>query len=110
MLTYAALVWWKRTHLTTVKKQFGHIQRITCFVMTSCMSPTPTAAMKTFLGLPPLKLVFEKEAWQAAYRLHCSNHFKKSDWRHSAIFKMATKNFPVLLAPSDSMRPKWCSG
>jgi hypothetical protein len=29
MLIYAALVWWKRTHLTTVKKQFGHIQQIT---------------------------------------------------------------------------------
>jgi hypothetical protein len=47
--------------------------------------------------------VVKKEAKQAANRLHCSNHFKKTDWRHSAIFKMATENFPVLLAPSDSM-------
>jgi hypothetical protein len=35
--------------------------------------------------------------------LHCSGHLKKSDWGHSAIFKMATEDFPVLLAPSDSM-------
>jgi hypothetical protein len=96
MLTYTALVWWKRTHLTTVKKQFGHIQRITCLVM---------IAMETLLGLPPLQLVVEKGARQAAYRLHCSNHFKKSDWGHSAIFKMGTEDFPVLLAPSDSMLP-----
>jgi hypothetical protein len=67
MLTYAALVWWKRTHLITVKKQFGHIQRITCLGMTGCISTTPTVAMKTLLGPPPLQLVVEKEARQAAY-------------------------------------------
>jgi hypothetical protein len=49
--------------------------------------------------------VVEKEARQAAYRLHCSNHFKKADWGHSAIFKMALEDFSVLLAPSDSMLP-----
>jgi hypothetical protein len=43
------------------------------------MSTTPTAAMETLMGLPPLQLVVEKEARQAAYRLHCSNYFKKSD-------------------------------
>jgi hypothetical protein len=37
--------------------------------------------------------------------LHCSNHFKKSDWGHSAIFKTATEDFPVFLAPSDRMLP-----
>jgi hypothetical protein len=100
MLTYVPLVSWKRTILITVKKQFDHIQRITCFGMTGCMSTTPTAAMETLLGVAPLKFVVEKEARQAAYRLHCSNHFKKSDY--SAVFKMATEDFSVLLAPSDS--------
>jgi hypothetical protein len=104
MLAYAVLVWWKRTRLTTVKKQFGHIQRITCLDMTGCMSTTSMAAIETLLGLPPLQLVVEKEA-RHAYRLQCSNHFKKSDWRHSAIFKMAMEDFPVSLAPSDSMLP-----
>jgi hypothetical protein len=41
--------------------------------------------METLLGLPLLQLVVEKEARQAAYRFHCSNYLKKSDWRHSAI-------------------------
>jgi hypothetical protein len=49
--------------------------------------------------------VVERKARQAAYSLHCSNHFKKSVWRHSAIFKMASEDYPVLLAPSDSMLP-----
>jgi hypothetical protein len=35
----------------------------------------------------------------------CSNHFKKSDWIHFTISKVATEDFPVLLAPSDSMLP-----
>jgi hypothetical protein len=63
--------------------------------------------MKTLLGLPSLQLqlVIEKEVRQSAYRLHCSNHFKKSDGGHSAIFKMATEDFPVLLVPSHSMLP-----
>jgi hypothetical protein len=61
MLTYAALVWGKRTHLTAVK------------------TTTPTATMETLLGLPLLQHVVEKEARQAAYRLHCSKHFEKSD-------------------------------
>jgi hypothetical protein len=72
---------------------------------TCCMSTTPTAAMETLLGLPSLQLVVEKEERQAAYRLHCSNHFKKSDWGHFANFKMTTDDFPVLLAPSDSILP-----
>jgi hypothetical protein len=50
--TDAALVWWKKTHLTTVRKQFGH-----CLGMRGCMTTTPTAAMVTLLGLPPLQLV-----------------------------------------------------
>jgi hypothetical protein len=49
--------------------------------------------------------VVEIEARQAVYRLQCSNHFKKSDWGHSAIFKMAKEDSPFLLAPSDCMLP-----
>jgi hypothetical protein len=49
--------------------------------------------------------VVEKETRQAAYRLHCFNDLKKSEWGHSAIFKMKTEEFPVLLDPSDSMLP-----
>jgi hypothetical protein len=71
--------------------------------MTGCMSTIPMAAMETLL--PLLQLVVEKEPRQVAYRLHCSNHFKKSNWGHSAIFKMATENVPVLLAFSDNMLP-----
>jgi hypothetical protein len=38
------------------KTVWSYIQRITCMGMTGCMSTTPTAAMETLLGLPPLQL------------------------------------------------------
>jgi hypothetical protein len=87
------------------KKQFVNIQWIACLGMKGCMSTTPTAAMETLMGLSPLQLVVEKKARQVAYRLHCSKNLKKSDWEHSAIFKIATEDFPVFLAPSLSMLP-----
>jgi hypothetical protein len=59
--------------------------------MKGCMSSTPTVANETLLGLPPLQLVVEKEVRQTAYTLHCSNYFKKSDWGHTAIFKIAKR-------------------
>jgi hypothetical protein len=34
-----------------------------------------------------------------------SIHFEKSDWGHSAIFKMATEDLSVLMASSDSRLP-----
>jgi hypothetical protein len=37
--------------------------------------------------------VVVKEARQAAYILHCSGYFKKSDWGHSDIFKVAMEDF-----------------
>jgi hypothetical protein len=36
---------------------------------------------------------------------HWSNKVLLLRWGHSAIFKMATEDFPVLLAPSDNMLP-----
>jgi hypothetical protein len=59
--------------------------------------------MEILLGLSPLQVAVEKETRQAAYRLHCSNKFK--NWGHSAIFKVATEDLPVSLAPSDRMLP-----
>jgi hypothetical protein len=56
--------------------------------------------METLLALPLLQLVVEKEAKQAAYRLHCSCHFKKSDWG-----QRTTEDFLVLLASSDRLLP-----
>jgi hypothetical protein len=93
------LVWWKRTHLTTEKTVWSY--------PSDYLLGLPLAAMETLLVLPvlpPLQLVVEKEAKQAAYILHCSNCSNtayKSDWIHSAIFKMATEDFLVLLTITD---------
>jgi hypothetical protein len=57
------------------KKQFGHIQWITCLGMTGYMSTSKTA-METLLGLAHLQLVVRKETRQATYSLHCSCYLK----------------------------------
>jgi hypothetical protein len=57
--------------------------------MTGYMSTKPTAAMETLPGLPPLQLVVENEARQAAYT--APTFSKKSAWGHSAIFKIAAE-------------------
>jgi hypothetical protein len=62
------------------------------------MSTTPTAAMKTLLGLPPLQLVVEKRPG----RQH-SECTAPTILKNQTIFKMATEDF--LLALSDSMLP-----
>jgi hypothetical protein len=87
MLTYAALVWWKITHLTTVKKLFGHIQRIACFGMTEIYHFC--------------KLWLKKRLG----KLHTDCTAPTILKNLSPIFKMATEYFPVLMAPPDSMLP-----
>jgi hypothetical protein len=61
--------------------------------------------MKTLLGLPPLQFVAEKRPGKLHTDCTALTIFKKSSWGHSAIFKMATEDFPVLLVPSDSILP-----
>jgi hypothetical protein len=61
--------------------------------------------------MPPIlkkNLAFSKKSLAALPQWpdpDCTNHFNKSDWGHSAIFKMTTEDFLVLLALSDSMLP-----
>jgi hypothetical protein len=42
------------------------------------MHPTPTAALKVILMLPPLGIYIEGEARQGTYRLNCSGEFNSS--------------------------------
>jgi hypothetical protein len=69
-LTYAALIWWKRTHLTTVKKTVWSYPADYLLGYDRLYEHhTYGAAMETLLDLLPLQLVVEKEARQDAYRL-----------------------------------------
>jgi hypothetical protein len=84
MLTYTALVWWKKTHLTTVEKL------VWSYLADYLLGYDKLYEHHTYDSneYPP-----GATTRQTAYRLHCS------------IFKMATEDFPVLLAPSESILP-----
>jgi hypothetical protein len=56
--------------------------------MRGCMS------ILGLLGLLHLQLVVEKEARQAAYRLHCSNHLKKIRLGTFCYFQDGNIRFP----------------
>jgi hypothetical protein len=47
----------------------------------------------------------KKRNQTCCYRLHCSGHFKKLNWKHSVTYKKMVEEFPVSLALSDRMIP-----
>jgi hypothetical protein len=91
MLTYAALIWWKKNISDHCKKAVCPYPTHYLIGYVRLYIQTPHLQvfffLKVFLGLSFLQVVVEKEAIPAACRLHCSGHFKKSDWKHSAIYK-----------------------
>jgi hypothetical protein len=54
----------------------GLDSRMACFGIAGVSRINPTAAIKVFLGLPPLHLKLETEAYAGIYRLDCKDHWK----------------------------------
>jgi ribonuclease HI len=107
MITYAAVVWWRRTNLTTVIKQLERIQRITCLYITGAMRTTPTAALELLVGIPPLHVYITKEAMASCYRLQNSSQWVCSGYGHTKIRRMIEQFVPQLLLRSDRILPKY---
>ena len=107
VITYAAVVWWKRTELCTVIKQLEHLQRIACLYITGAMRTTPTAAIELLLGLPPLQVVIQQSAMSACYRLQATGQWVNSTIGHAGIRKKMIQNMPSLQSRSDRIIPKY---
>ena len=73
MLCYAAVVWWTRTQLNTVRKQLEHLQRLACLYITGAKRTAPTAALELIIGIPPLAVYIKKEAMASCFRLIINN-------------------------------------
>ncbi|XP_069356405.1 uncharacterized protein [Maniola hyperantus] len=95
-LTYAALVWWPRTLLTTAQQELQKFQRQACLAITGCMSTTPTAALEVILGIPPLHIHIKEEATLAALRLKTSGHWKEQNTMHTKILGQSINKEPRL--------------
>jgi hypothetical protein len=52
MLIYAAIVWWQRVGMTTVRVVLGRLQRLDCVSITGSVKTASTAALEVLLGLP----------------------------------------------------------
>ena len=55
--------------MANAKKRLSSIQRLAWLGITGAMRTTPTGAMETPTGLPPLELVIQGEERSAAYHL-----------------------------------------
>lgn len=75
-LTFACVVWWKRTKLITVDKVLQSVQRLACLGITGCTRSAPTVALEAFLNLAPLSLYIEGEAIITALRMQDVNEWK----------------------------------
>jgi hypothetical protein len=74
IITYSITVWWPRVKLKASKAELGNLQRLACLSITGATRTTPTAALETLLGLPPLHLQLEAEARAGIYRLSATNN------------------------------------
>ena len=77
ILTYVAVLWWKKTTQLSVNRKIGSLQRLACMCVTGSMRSTPTSALEALLMLPPLSIFIEKESRQAAYRLKCKGKLNR---------------------------------
>jgi ribonuclease HI len=105
ILTYAAVLWWKRAQRASVIRKIGHLQRLACICITGSMRSTPTSALEVLLLLPPLNIFIEREARQTIYRLKCSGRLGYATIGHSEIIEEMIDEFPFLLARTDKIIP-----
>ena len=105
ILTYAAVLWWKKTTQLSVNRKIGSLQRLACMCVTGSMRSTPTSALEALLMLPPLSIFIEKESRQAAYRLKCIGKLNRVTVGHSEIFSKVADEIPSTLALSDKIEP-----
>jgi hypothetical protein len=107
ILTYAALLWWKKASQISANQKTSHLQlqRLACVNIKGSMHSTPTGALKVILKLPPRGIYIEGEARQATYRLNCSEKFTRARFGHSEVFEKMANEWPSLLAPGDKIDP-----
>lgn len=72
---YAAIVWWPRCEVLTVKRHLDHLQRTALMGITGAFKTTPTSALEVLLNITPLDLFVKFVAQKTAYRLICINQW-----------------------------------
>lgn len=76
IMSYAAVIWWPRVKYKTIQAKLSNLQGLTCLAVTGAIRMAPTTAVEVLLGLPPLYLKVQTEAWPGIYRLNCNEQWK----------------------------------
>jgi hypothetical protein len=105
ILTYAALLWWKKTTQSSVNQKIGSLQHLACICVTGSIRSPLSSALEVLLMLPPLNIFIEKDCIQAAYRLKCTGRLNRDKVGHSEILTRMTEENLLLLVPSDKIEP-----
>ncbi|XP_050528221.1 uncharacterized protein LOC126898324 [Daktulosphaira vitifoliae] len=95
MILYGALVWWTRASLVTARKELSRIQRMAATAITGALRTTPTVALETLIGLPPLHLEVKAHAKATALIFHNLGMWtlESDTTEHSKILKEIDQGF-----------------
>jgi hypothetical protein len=93
--------------MASAKKRLSRVQRLACLGITGAIRTTPTGAVETLTGPPPLDLVVQGEARSAAHHLRSLGRWSylHPSWRHSTILMQLQKLDPMFNMGVDVMRP-----
>jgi len=107
MLCYAAVIWWARTQLITVKKQLEHLQRLACLYITGAKRTAPTAALEIITGIAPLTVHIKREAMAACFRLKLNSQWVQTTGGHTKINQVLATNVPLSRQRVDYITPRY---
>lgn len=107
LLSYGAVVWWRKASQVSVSAELNHVQRLALLCISGAMSTTPTAALEILLGFEPLDIRIEAVARAELHRLHCWNQLdlSRGGSGHVSLWRSMVREQPLLEAPSDYMVP-----
>ena len=106
IITYASVVWWRRSMVKSTIRELYRLQRSVCLCITGAMSTTSGDALNAMLDLLPLDLKIQQEAIKAMCRLHKYGFWHEDGTSgHREIFKLLSEQYPLFLAPKDDLIP-----
>jgi ribonuclease HI len=104
IITYAAMVWWLRSKYKTSQVKLSKLQRLACLGITEAMKTNSAATIGVLLGLPPLHLKMEAEAWAGIHKLSCNEQCRsKSLWYGHMSKAPDMMREPILQMGTDKM-------
>ena len=109
ILEYGCVIWCPGLQLLTAQRLLSKVQRAACLAATSAYPGTPTAALETFLNLPPLHEHLRGVATRVAHRMSVRGgwrgyrNFVGSQKSHIDVGNRLLQDEETLVFPTD-----WC--